>query len=284
MSRDPYKTVTGFVLLTGAEESESLGKATFLPETEWAIFGRGVRPITLEEIKKAARNLSGEEAAQFGALQMLKKALESRDQLTLREAMERMERIYRMREENLRNDRAKCGRPLKNEMFRGDINRSFYKDWAALLGKTPEAVFRFVNGLRPGPEAEKNPAILLSYEISRAVSSVDWLWASGSRKAPDEYARVVLWLFDGKFIPAIFCQNIRVALYIHAFFLAPAGEASFRICPKCGKQFFQKRANQDYCCPPHREAHRVARLRDKQRQKLIEQRKDEKKYGTQKAR
>jgi hypothetical protein len=69
------------------------------------------------------------------------------------------------------------------------------------------------------------------------------------------------------FRPAIYCPDMKVALYIHNFFIAPLAGPGFRICPYDGEQFFQKQPNQDYCCPAHREAHRVARHRAKNKEK-----------------
>ena len=106
-------------------------------------------------------------------------------------------------------------------------------------------------GLRPGPNALKNPHRLLFLAVSNTVG----MWP-----------QVVLWWVDGKFV-AIDCigpnheHAMKIALYIHTFFLAPTGARGFRICPFDGEQFFQDKTNQEYCCPAHRDAHRVKRWR-----------------------
>ena len=68
-------------------------------------------------------------------------------------------------------------------------------------------------------------------------------------------------------MPAIYCTDLDSAFYVHTFLIAPTGSIGYRMCPHCGEQFLQERSNQDYCIPAHREAHRVARWRDKQKGK-----------------
>jgi hypothetical protein len=95
-------------------------------------------------------------------------------------------------------------------------------------------------------------------------------------------AQIVLWWMDGEFRPAIYCKDIESALYIHTFFIAPIGGLGFRICPYDGDQFFQQRPNQDYCCPAHREAHRVARFRNEKKLKMAKAKDNRRKDGTHK--
>ena len=52
-------------------------------------------------------------------------------------------------------------------------------------------------------------------------------------------AQIVLWYVNRTFTPAIYCPDIITALYIHTFFLAPAGEEVFPACRFCANQFFQ---------------------------------------------
>src|SRR5258706_2267133 len=95
---------------------------------------------------------------------------------------------------------------------------------------------------------------------------------------------IVLWWAEERFIPAIFCLDMKTALYLHTFFIAPVGEIGFRICPHCHNQFFQDRPNKDYCCPAHREAHRVARFRNEKKLRAAEAEIKRRSNGTQKAR
>jgi hypothetical protein len=184
--------------------------------------------------------------------------LEARDELALATAKDRLEQVYRLRAKE------DCSQPqLQNEESR----KKFGELIAASVGLSPGESFKHYEGLRPGPKAMKTPSWLLSQEVSRIVA----MWA-----------QIALWWVDGRFIPAIYCFNMKTALYIHSFFLAPSGGRGFRICPCCGEQFFQGRSNQEYCKPAHRDAHRVARFRDKK--KALKSGKDRKKDVTQKTR
>lgn len=260
MNRDRYKTVTGFAILVPALASEAMGQATFLSEADRV---HHVRAITLDEVKAAAKKLRGAEAARFDALLSLRGALESRDQLALSTAKERMKEFYRLRQ---------AEKPKITDFDEDDYERFLGEIIADRVGLPPEEAGKYISGKRPGPSAEANPQRWFSYEVSQAVGF------------PLENAQVVLWWINGEFRPAIYCPDAKTALYIHTFFLAPVGGLGFRICPYDGEQFFQERPNQEYCCPAHREAHRVARFRDKQKRKATKRGKGGKRHGTQKAR
>ena len=233
-----------------------MGEATFASEA----FGLShVRAITLEEIRAATKKLKGTEAARFDALLSLKGALESGDQLALNRAKERMEKFYRLRQEEM----SRAADP--------DLDRQLGGLFAPWAGLSPEETAKYMHGVRSGPKAAKDLRRMFSYEVSQAVGS----------PFPTE---VVLWWYEGEFRPAIYCSDTKAALYIHAFFLAPGGGLSFRICPYDGEQFFQDRPNQEYCCPAHREAHRVARFRDNKKRRAVERGKDRRNHGTQKTR
>jgi hypothetical protein len=78
-----------------------------------------------------------------------------------------------------------------------------------------------------------------------------------------EGARLVLWYLraksgSGKFIPAIYCADLKSAIFARAFLL-------FRTCPHCGVMFLPEKDNVIYCCFKHGHAHRVARMRAKRR-------------------
>ncbi len=235
-----------------------MGEATFLIELGNP---QPVRAVTMQELKNAARQMKGADGKQFFALLALRGALESGDNLALDKAKELMEHAYRLREaEKL---------PTVNPEVDWQLGELFARD----SGLTPEETSRYLSGFRPGPRARENPSRLLSYEVSKAIA------------APLDNAQIVLWWMNGAFRPAIYCPDTKTALYVHTFFIAPVGGPGFRICPYDGEQFFQDRPNQDYCCPAHREAHRVARWRDERRNKLaVEKGRKGKKNVTQKAR
>lgn len=236
-----------------ASPSDAMGEATFSSE----LMGPShVRAITLDEVKATAKKLRGIEAARFDALLSLRDALESADQLARNRALDSLERVYRLRETEA------------PKMGDSDPILQLGGIFASGAGLTAEEAAKYMQGMRSGPKAAKDVHRLFSYEVSQAVGSLF-------------QAEIVLWWMDGAFRPAIYCPDTKTALYIHTFFLAPNGEVGFRNCPYDGKPFFQNRPNQEYCCPAHREAHRVARFRDNKRRKNEERGKH---HGTHKAR
>jgi hypothetical protein len=269
MLRDPYKTVTGFVLLIPTSEARAVGEATFLSELYGPLH---VRPFDLEEIQKTANKLRGAEAACFDALLALRRALESGDKLAESKAVERMENVYRLRQDEMPKepnprDRLQTGKLL-----------------SPLLGLPPDEAVKYLDGLRSGPLAAENLARLFSLEVTRAVGSQPEVFSGASRKPLNERPQIVLWWYEKLFRPALFCPDAKTALYIHTFFLAPVGALGFRICPYDGEQFFQDRPNQEYCCPAHREAHRVARFRDNKKRITGERGKNRRNHGIKKTR
>jgi hypothetical protein len=241
MIRDQYKTVTSkgsFAILIPASRKEAIGEATFQIEVGKI---QPVRAVTLQDLKKTAKGLKGAEGARFDALLALKGALEAGDKLALAKAKERLERAYQMRESES---------PL-HVSSDPELDQEFAEAAAWSVGLSPEESVKHIEGLRPGPRARQNPSRLLSYEVSQSVDFPN--------------AQIVLWLVNETFRPAIYCSDTKTALYIHTFFIAPGCGLGFRICPQCTEQFFQDRPNQDYCCPAHREAHRVARWREQKK-------------------
>lgn len=75
---------------------------------------------------------------------------------------------------------------------------------------------------------------------------------------PMEDARLVLWFASGQFVPAIYCPEVRTAIFVRAFL-------SLQRCPHCGNIFLPDKQNRIYCRPSHGQAHRVARMRAKQK-------------------
>lgn len=255
MSRDSNDTVTknrGFALLVHAVPPQaSMGEATFLAEIGPPV---PVRPVTLEELKMVAKKLRGVHAKEFDALLALRGAIEAQDELALAKAKERLQEVYRLRE---REDAAH--RPLQDEESR----RKFGELIAPSIGSSPEESLKHYSGLRPGPRAMENPSLLLSQEVSRIVG----VWA-----------QIALWWVNERFGPAIYCRGLdhdfamRIALYVHTFFIAPSGQIGIRVCPYCSEQFWQDQSNKDYCRISHRENHRVARSRYRKKMRLEKRR------------
>ena len=218
-----------------------MGEATFDME-----FGtpQHVRTVSLIELKASAVEMKGSEGDRFFALLSLRGALESEDELALEGAKGRLKRAFQLRGTE----------SPRNVSTNPETDRHFAEMLAKYVGMAPVESLEYLEGLGPGPGADRDPARLLSYEISEEVGFPN--------------ARIALWYVNGSFRPAIYCADKKTALYIHTFFIAPAGGLGFRICPyvNCEKrEFFQDRPNQDYCCPAHRDAHRVARWREQKK-------------------
>jgi len=84
--------------------------------------------------------------------------------------------------------------------------------------------------------------------------------------------RLVLWKIQGRLAPGILCPDIRTAFFVHVLMSAVGARASLRLCPKCGKPFMQKRADQEYCSVPCREAHRIERWRARKKSQVSQNR------------
>ena len=88
-------------------------------------------------------------------------------------------------------------------------------------------------------------------------------------------AKVVVWRTQSGAIPAIYCDDVRTAVFVTATVFG-----WLAICPHCDSVFVRDRPDQDYCTVPHREAHRVARWR---KQKKVNRR-EISPHGTRKTR
>jgi hypothetical protein len=69
-------------------------------------------------------------------------------------------------------------------------------------------------------------------------------------------AKLVVWRTPSGWLPAIYCDDSRTALFVYA---AVSGQLA--ICPHCDSVFVKARPDQRYCKVSCREAHRVARWR-----------------------
>lgn len=238
------------ILVQAVPPHRPMGETTFGPEIGHPLH---VRPITLDDLKLTAGKMGDIEGKEFSALLALRGALEANDDLAMASAKQRLEGIYQ------RKQKDRTARLPEAE----DLRREAGMQWG-VLGLTPEEALQHIEGLRPGPRAARSYPHLLSWAVSRAIS--DW-------------AQLALWWVNGRFHPAIHCAGVDerhasvVALYVHTFLVAPNREVGFRICPYDGEQFFQEQTNQEYCCPAHGAAHRVARSRNKKKTQQNYQRK-----------
>ena len=250
MQRGRINTVTDFPVLVSTSEDQQEGVATFLAE-----FGplQPVRALRNSDLKNASRVMTESEAKHFSAMMMLRQALGPKpDPLAMEKARQLLREAF-----ELKRKQREALRPNASEWENSD----FAKSLQALtgLGSSKEAL-EVYEGLRPGPRASADPRWLLSHEVSQALGD----------------ARLVLWWNKGRFLPAVYCPNLKTAFYARAL-LDIVGTKSFRVCAYCGDLFRQKRTDQDYCSISHREAHRVARWRASQKLKA---RKKGGKHGT----
>jgi hypothetical protein len=241
MQRGRINTVTDFPVLIPANANEQEGFATFL----WEIGPlQPVRAMRNSDLKGASRVMSEQEAKHFSAVMMLRHALGSRlDPLALKKASELLRDAYGLKRK-------------EHAAVRADGSNWEDSDFARALASISEfasskEALEVYEGLRPGPRASADARWLLSYEVSTALHG----------------ARLVLWWNKGRFLPAVWCRNMKTAFYARAL-LDIVGTKSFRVCPFCGGLFQQRRPDQEYCSISHREAHRVARWRASQKLKL----------------
>jgi len=75
--------------------------------------------------------------------------------------------------------------------------------------------------------------------------------------------QLILWRSGKRLTPAVYCPDLETAAYATALF-----GGRWKVCPyyACLKWFVPKKVKQDYCCPAHREAHRVARWRKRHKE------------------
>jgi hypothetical protein len=114
-----------------------------------------------------------------------------------------------------------------------------------------------MRGLKPG-QAEKI-ALDLCTLGSRSSADEKWLLSTYFSQALNS-VRLVLWWSGTEFRPALYCSDLKSALYTFVLMRVVAGRG-WGVCPFCGLFFVQTRSDQNYCSVAHREAHRVARWR-----------------------
>src|SRR5262249_15495439 len=113
---------------------------------------------------------------------------------------------------------------------------------------------QFSNG--PGREAAALELAILSPEESADVR----LLFSKSVSRELDSVRLVLWWSNNRFRPALYCPDLKTALFTFVLMRVVSGRG-WGVCLHCGVFFIQKRSDQTYCTIAHREAHRVARWR-----------------------
>jgi hypothetical protein len=262
----PLQTRSAFALLVPSEQpGEGRAEGTFLPPIVRSRKGAGVeflpqssvRVVQLREIRKASGDAKGADGQLFSALLALRTALAGKDGLALGSAKARMEQSRDTRQRQYEKEQFKR---LESYGSTTSQVRAMFPKGIALPSDNAgveSKLLRIWPDTDSGATTWENISKLFAFAVSEVV----------------DRSRLVLWWFKGEFRPAIYCEDIEVAVYVHAFLIAPTGELGFRSCPHCTEQFFQNRPNQEYCSPAHGNAHRAARSREKQKQEQLNGRK-----------
>ncbi len=218
MQRYQLRTVTDIPVLIPCEAGKPCdGLANFYAH----LLFEEVRIVKPEELKNLRTSLKPDEARFLADCLALRVAANKRDQLALEGPYERLWPFI--------TGQANWPSPVKVIQ----IDPDFHLGW-------------------PDPGVAKAFASGASGELSWIHVFLPQLVTNALRDV-----KLVLWWFkkQQKFIPAIFCPDLKTALFLKGLL----GE--IRICPRCNKPFVPLNANIDYCSPAHREAHRVARWR-----------------------
>jgi hypothetical protein len=122
-------------------------------------------------------------------------------------------------------------------------------------GSLMDELFRVYH---PGDLADETKKVTTRYLTEDAVR----LFATETTAALTG-VQLVLWQSGTRLMPALYCDNHVTAAYATAIF-----GRRWKVCPhiSCGEWFIPTRAKQDFCCPAHREAHRVARWRKRHKE------------------
>ncbi len=229
MQRANNNTVTEVPVLIPCARNEQQGLATFLGELGFE--NQPVRPLTDGDLDKKSTNhplrtLWDTERKFFAALVNLLDGVQDKDQLAITRGRERLVEAIALRD----------GVDVGPDTLRAASN---------------------MRGLKPG-EAEKI-ALDLSTLGPRSSADEKWLLSTYFSEALDS-VRLVLWWSGYEFRPALYCPDLKSALYTFVLMRVVAGRG-WGVCPFCGLFFVQTRSDQNYCSVAHREAHRVARWR-----------------------
>lgn len=232
MQRDRTNAVTTGIeipILVPARAKQGQGYDTFHSQ-----LGKPspVRVLRSEDFKSVFAGLSDDERNQFVELMGLIKALEEKDPVALRKQREKFA--------ERRQARRRRKEPLDDRVG---------ETVARVFGVTPKEALDWFYGLDLSGWEKKDPRWLLSREVSEAVEKV----------------RLVLWWTGKRFLPALSSPDLASAFYIHALLHVARGKG-FAVCPHCSSPFVRKRPDQQYCSIDHREAHRVARWRERKSQ------------------
>jgi hypothetical protein len=230
MQRRTYDTVTDVPILVPCDASEQQGLATFAGES-----GEKYQPVRAftdadldrDSRKNPLRTMLQFERAFFVGVRALLDGLENNDRLAIARARERL------------------------------IEAMAHKRGGGSDSDLVRLVASSIPGLKPG----RSEKIALELSTLGPRSSADEKWLLSTHVSAElESVRLVLWWSGTQFRPALYCPDLKSALYTFVLLKTVAGRG-WGICPFCGLLFVQTRSDQNYCSIAHREAHRVARWR-----------------------
>jgi hypothetical protein len=251
VKRSNNNTVTDVPVLIPCPRNEQEGLATFLGESGYE--NQPVRILTDADLEKGSKNqplreMWDTERKLFAGLVNLLDGLREKDQLAITRARERLIDAIALRD----------GVVVHPDMAKATSNMPRLKP-----GQTEKIALELST---LGPRSSANEKWLLSTYFSEALDSV----------------RLVLWWSGTQFRPALYCPDLKSALYTFVLMRVVAGRG-WGVCPFCGLFFVQIRSDQNYCSIAHREAHRVARWRAAKKGPTTRKR-GRKKNGTRKTR
>jgi hypothetical protein len=262
--KNPNKTPTGFPLVFPAEIPErTMGIVNFDSRGDIPVrqFSRSDREEMRENLKRPAVD-------HLSRLIELKDALESCDPFRIAEAKKRLEEEESPEPKSV------------SELYRGENDPvDFLAEALRFIHEDCEAKGRTAWDLSPEEWIQywERPDFSdlhrkLCFELS------NYIIVNGTR--------LVFWRRErGEIAPAIYCDSLKMAYYVHTLIVSRDSVIGWRFCPRCHDLFLQSRVDQQYCSNAHGDAHRMARTRWVRKQpKAEEEMKRGKKDGTKKAR
>src|ERR1035437_558858 len=199
MQRDAYETVTDLPILVPCSAREQEGLATFLGKLGFQpVRAFADSDLTPKSKRNPLRTMLESEQRFFAAIVALQHALEKKDRLAATRAREKLTRAIAEKERIV-------------------LDPDHVRQLASSPGIKPERAELMaleLYTLRPGEEDER---VLLSVRVSEALASV----------------RLVLWCSGTQFRPALYCPDLKSALYTFVLMKTVSGQ-SWGVCPFCG--------------------------------------------------
>ena len=151
-----------------------------------------------------------------------------------------------------KGERGQARRPWQGDQADLEFGKSLTRVLGLRPNQAKEALDIF-EGYKPPPKAESDLRHRLSYEVSRALLN---------------RVQFVLWWSGERFLPGLYCEDDKAAIYVWLLLRFFSTDAAIRVCPHCGNAFIQRgRADQGFCSTTHRDAYRMARWRARKKRK-----------------